>query len=367
MLMPGSKQGRWGPGYEASASQAGVPVAWGSRDLLGAQNDAIKPVRAYALRRVGYLIPLWLGLTIFSFALGKMSPGDPAYDFLRRQLGTSVEPSAEQLREVRAEMGLDRPAPVQYASWLAGALRGDLGVSLFSGRQVSDSLRDALPTTVQLALASFGLALVLGIPLGVLAALHRGRLLDHAFRLLSLAGASMPSYWKGYLLIILFAVNLGWLPSQGTNTASSYLLPSLTLALGSASVLLRLTRASVLEVLGEDHVLAARARGVPRSRVITRHTLRAAFNPILTSAGLLIGGLLGGAVIIETVFSMPGVGKLVVDAANARDFPVIQGFVLYLGTIVLLVNLAVDFLYVALDPRVRLVESAGEGTARAAA
>ena len=314
-------------------------------------------MKAYILRRVASLLPLLLALSVFSFALGQLAPGDAARSLLLLQGG--APPTDEQVRALRTELGLDDPAAVQYARWGRNAVTGDLGQSFRTGQSVTGSLRQAFPVTAELATLAFLIVLGLAIPLGVVAALRQGRLSDHVSRVLALAGASAPSYWIGYLLVILFSVRLGLFPTSGVASPSSYVLPAVTLALYATSVMLRLTRASMLDVLGEDFVRGARARGVPEARVVIAHALRVALNPVVTYGGVTLGGLLGGAVIVESVFGMPGIGKLLVDAINDRDFPVVQGFILLFGTVVLLVNLAVDLLYVALDPRIRL--AGGEG------
>ena len=254
------------------------------------------------------------------------------------------------------ELGLDRPLAVQYGRWVRNVVTGDLGRSFHSGQPVAGVLRRALPVTLELALLAFLIVLVVGIGLGVGATLAHGGLADHAIRLLTLAGASLPPYLFGYVLIIVFSVHFGLLPTSGISSPTAYLLPAVTLAVYPTSVMVRLTRTSMLDVLGEDFVRHARGRGLPPFRVVRRHALRVALNPVVTYGGLVLGGLLGGAVIVETVFGMPGIGKLVVDAIKDRDFPVVQGFVLVFGAIVVLVNLAVDLLYAVLDPRVRLVE-----------
>lgn len=320
-------------------------------------------MKGYVLRRLAYLVPLWIGLSVFSFALGNLAPGDVAHSLLRQQLG--APPTDEQVAALEERLGLNDPAVVQYGRWVANAVRGDLGHSFRNGQSVVASLRRSLPVTLQLALVSFVFAVCLSIPLGIVAALRRGRIIDHLSRVFALGGASLPTFWFGYLLILVFSVKLRLLPTQGNEHVLSYVLPAVTLSMGAAGVLLRLTRASMLDVLGDEFVLAARARGLPRFAVTVRHALRVALNPVVTYGGLLIGGLLGGAVIVETVFGMPGMGKLVVDAINDRDYPIVQGFVLYFGTLVLLANLAVDLLYVVLDPRVRLVQTQ-EGSTRVA-
>lgn len=309
----------------------------------------------YVVRRLGYLLPLWLALSVVAFAVGSLTPGDVARDILRQRL--DHPPSSEELEVFRAELGLDEPLYVRYADWLTDAVAGDLGVSIWSGQDVTGLLLQSLPTTTYLALLAFLFAVVIGIPLGVLAALRPGGVVDQSCRVLALSGASLPSYWIGYVLITIFAVWLGFLPSQGAQGPTHFVLPAVTLALGPAGMLLRLTRVSMLEVLGEEFLLAGRSRGLSRG-VLVRQAIRVAMNPVLTSAGLIVGFLLAGAVIVETVFAMPGVGRTLVDAANHRDVPIIQGFVLYVGTLVIVVNLAVDLLYVALDPRVRLIDDA---------
>jgi ABC-type dipeptide/oligopeptide/nickel transport system permease component len=307
------------------------------------------------VRRVASLLPLLLGLSIFSFALGQLAPGDPARSLLLLERGTP--PTEEQVRATRVELGLDDPAIVQYGRWVGHALTGDLGRSFRSGQSVTGRLRQALPVTAQLALLAFLIVVAVGIPLGVGTALAHGRLADHVVRVLSVAGASIPTYGLGYLLIIVFSVHLHLGPASGVSSPAAYILPALTLSLYPASAMVRLTRASMLDVLGEDFIRSARARGIPPVRLVVRHALRVALNPVLTYGGLVLGGLLGGAVIVEKVFGMPGIGKLVVDSINLRDVAVVQGFVLLFGTTILLLNLAVDLLYAVLDPRVRLSET----------
>jgi ABC-type dipeptide/oligopeptide/nickel transport system permease component len=308
-------------------------------------------VKLHLGRRVAHLLPLLLGLTLFSFGLGHVAPGDPARSLARLRVG--APPTPEQVRAFGEEHGLYDPAPVQYGRWLRNALTGDLGRSFQTGRSVAGSIRGALPVTLQLAFVSFLLMLAVAVPLGIATAVAPGRFLDQASRLLALAGVALPGFWLAYLLIIVFSVRLQWFPTYWTGSPSSFVLPSVTLAVYGTSVLFRLTRASMLEVLGEDFVRSARARGLSERLVVGRHALRVACLPVVTYGGLLLGGLLGGSVIVESIFGMPGMGALVVDAIGARDFPVVQGYVLVFGTVVLVVNLAVDVLYVALDPRLR--------------
>jgi peptide/nickel transport system permease protein len=317
-------------------------------------------VTAYLLRRAVTLLPLLLGLSIFCFTLGHLAPVDTARSLALLETGGSP-PSQEHVDAIASEYGLDAPAVVQYGRWAADAVTGDLGRSLISGQPVTSALRRSFPVTLQLGLLAFLIVLGLGIPLGVAAALGYGRLPDHSLRLFTVAGASLPSYWLGYLLVIALSVRLNLFPTSGISSASSYVLPAITLALFATSVMVRITRAALLDVLGEEFIGRARASGVPERRIVVRHALRVALNPVATYGGLVLGGLLGGSVFVEWVFDMPGVGRLGVDAIQRNDLPVVQGFVLLTGTVVLVINLLIDLLYVALDPRVRL--AGGDGPA----
>ena len=306
----------------------------------------------YAWRRLRSLVPIWLGISLLAFALGNLVPGDPVEMILLQRTGEiPTRAAVEQLRE---QLGLNAPAPWRYARWVVQAAQGDLGSSYRTGTPVAKVLLERLPSTLQLAAASLLLSIVIGLPLGVAAAVHRGSVVDHMSRLIALLGTSVPTFLLGYALIMLFAVTLHLLPVAGSDGPGSLVLPVLTLAMAEAAALTRLTRASMLEVLGEDYVRTARAKGVPHRLVLVRHALRNAINPLLTLTGIRAGRLLGGAVIVETVFARPGIGKLVVDAIHDRDYPLIQGFVLLMGTIFLLANLAVDLSYTGLDPRMRL-------------
>lgn len=311
----------------------------------------------YIARRVLYLIPVWLGISLLAFSLALLAPGDPVRQTL--QASGVDAPSSEQVQAMRRELGLDQPGPIRYARWVADAARGDLGRSIRTGEPVLASLTDRFPRTAQLALIALVLGLAIALPLGVFAAIFRDRLVDHVSRLGALVGASIPSFWLAYLLIILFAVQLRLLPVAGSNTPQHVILPALTLAIGAAASLTRLTRSAMLEELTQEYVRTARSKGLRERTVMVRHALRNALVAIVTVTGIRLAGLLGGAVIVETIFAWPGIGKYVVDSISARDYPTIQGFVLFAGTLVLLINLAVDLLYVALDPRVRLGGRAG--------
>lgn len=311
----------------------------------------------YIARRLLYLVPVWLGISLLAFSLALLAPGDPVRSTLQAQ-GIDA-PSSEQVQALRRELGLDDPGPVRYAKWVANAVRGDLGESIRTGEPVLRSLTDRFPRTAQLALIAIVLGLAIALPLGVLAAIFRERAVDHVSRIGALVGASIPSFWLSYLLIIVFAVQLRLLPVAGSNTPQHVILPALTLAIGAAAGLTRLTRSAMLEELTQEYVRTARSKGLREVVVLVRHALRNALVAIVTVTGIRLAGLLGGAVIVETIFAWPGIGKYVVDSISARDYPTIQGFVLFAGTLVLLINLAVDLMYVWLDPRVRLGGRAG--------
>ena len=297
-------------------------------------------------------MPVWLGISILAFALALLAPGDPVRQVL--QAGGIDAPSPEQVMEMRRELGLDAPGPVRYARWLGGAVRGDLGSSYRTGEPVLQSLIDRFPRTAVLALIAVGLGLVIAVPLGVISAVFRDSPVDQLARLGALVGASVPSFWLAYLLILFFAVQMRVLPVAGASEPRHIVLPALTLAIGAAASLTRLTRSAMLEELFQDYVRTARSKGLRERVVVVTHALRNALIAIVTITGIRLAALLGGAVIVETIFAWPGIGKYVVDSIFNRDYPTIQGFVLFTGTVVLLVNLAVDVSYVWLDPRVRL-------------
>ena len=306
----------------------------------------------YIARRLAYLIPVWLGISILAFALALLAPGDPVRQIL--QAGGIDAPSAEQVTALRRELGLDQPGPVRFAIWLGNAVRGDLGRSYSTGEPVLQSLIDRFPRTAVLALLAVGLGLAIAVPLGIVSALFRDSVVDQIARLGALVGASIPSFWLAYLLILFFAVQLRVLPVAGASEPRHIVLPALTLAIGAAASLTRLTRSAMLEELFQDYVRTARSKGLRERVVVVTHALRNALIAIVTITGIRLAALLGGAVIVETIFAWPGIGKYVVDSIFSRDYPTIQGFVLFTGTVVLLVNLAVDVSYVWLDPRVRL-------------
>ena len=306
----------------------------------------------YLLRRLVYLVPVWLGISFVAFALSNLTPGDPARLMLQRQFAR--QPTAEEVARARLELGLDEPFIVRYERWLGNAVTGDLGESYRTGEPVLTALVTRFPVTLQIAALGVLGAIAIALPLGVLAAVWRNSPVDHLSRVLALLGASMPNYWVAYLLILLFAVQLHLLPVAGRGTWQHMILPSVTLGLAASASLMRLTRSEMLETLGQDFVRTGRAKGLRPSTVVVGHALRNALIPVVTVAGLRFAGLLGGAVIVETIFAWPGIGKFVVDSIFDRDYPVIQGFVVFMGSVFLLINLAVDVSYAWLDPRVRL-------------
>lgn len=315
----------------------------------------------YVVRRLLSLVPTWLGISLFAFLLASLSPGDPAELILNQQL--DEPPTERQLEEFRERTGLNDPIPVQYANWVGRLVTGDLGTSFRSGNPVLTELGDRFPATLQIALPAFVLAVTLSVVLGIIAALNRNSLPDHLSRFAALFGESMPSFVLAYLLIIVFAVTLGLVPVSGRGRGELiyYVLPVTTLALATMASLMRLTRSSMLEVLGEDYIRTARAMGLRWRTIVCRHALKNALIPVVTVGALIFAGFVTGTVIIEIVFSWPGVGKFVVDSIFDRDYAVIQGFVVFTGTLFIVLNLVVDLLYIQLDPRVRLTAGGGRG------
>ena len=299
------------------------------------------------LARLGAALVMVLGVCTLVFLLIHLVPGDP----VEAMLGENAQPADRE--HLRAALGLDRPLVTQYLDYLVRLGRLDLGTSFQDQRLVAVILAERMVPTLELTLAALGLALVLALPLGVLAARHHGDRLDTGAMALSLLGASIPNFWLGPLLILVFSLWLGWTPVSGREGPESLILPALTLGTGMAAILARMVRASVLEVLGEDYVRTARAKGLSEGRVLWGHALRNAWLPILTLVGLQLGGLLGGAVITETVFAWPGVGSLMVEAIQSRDYPVVQACVLLVSLTYVLVNTLTDLVYGWVDPRIQ--------------
>jgi len=292
-------------------------------------------------------IPVLVGVATLVFALIHMIPGDPA----QSMLGESAAPA--DVDALRQKLGLDRPLAVQYGSFLAGLVKGDLGTSLRTGAPVTSQIAERMPATFELAIAAMIVAIVVSIPLGVIAAVWRGTAVDDSAMAMGLAGISIPNFWLGPLLALIFGVELGWLPVSGRGGLDHLVLPALSLGGALAAILARMTRATLLEELRELYVRAARARGVSRVRAVLAHALRNSLIPIVTIAGLQFGAVLTGAVITETIFSWPGIGRLLIQSIGFRDYPMVQGCILLIAVTYVGVNLLTDLLYGVLDPRIR--------------
>jgi peptide/nickel transport system permease protein len=305
-------------------------------------------VRGFFLRRLLILVPTVMGAITLVFFFLHMIPGDPVEVMLGE---TAQQADKEQLRE---ELGLTLPLYVQYGRFVAGVMQGDLGSSYFYRRPVVQVIAERVPATAELALAAFLVAGLIAVPLGIVAALREGTAVDNVSVLFSLVGVSIPNFWLGPLLIILFSITLGWFPVSGRDGVVSLVLPAITLGTALAAILSRMTRASLLERLGEDYLVVARAKGLPEWKVILKHALRNALIPIITVMGLQIGALLSGAIITENVFSWPGIGTLLINAIEARDYPLVQGCVLFIALSYVSVNLLTDLFYGWMDPRIRL-------------
>jgi peptide/nickel transport system permease protein len=301
----------------------------------------------FLIRRLMLTIPVLIGVATLVFSLIHLIPGDP----VQAMLGDSAAP--EDIAAMREKLGLNRPLLVQYASFMKGAVTGDLGTSLRTNQEVSTAIAERMPATFELAFASMLVAVIIAIPLGIVAAVWAGTSMDHAATTLALIGISMPTFWLGPLLAIVFSISLGWLPVSGRGTLAHLVLPAITLGAPLAAVLARITRASVLEELRELYVLAARARGVSRAGAVLRHAFRNSLIPIVTVLGLQFGAVLTGAVITETIFGWPGVGRLLIQSIGTRDYPAVQGCILLIAVTYVSMNLIVDVVYGFLDPRIR--------------
>ena len=316
-------------------------------------------MKRYVLIRLFSLVPLWLGISMLAFLLSNLVPGDPASVIAHRL--SDAPPSEEQIETIRREYHLNDTLPVRYARWLGSAAQGDLGISYRTKEPVLKELATHFPATLQIACGALVIALAIALPLGVCAAVRRGSWIDHLARVGALLGASLPSYWLSYLLILFFALALRWLPVAGRDGPGAMILPALTLGLGTAATLARLTRSSMLEVLGEDFVRTARAKGLSEWAVLWRHSLKPALLPVLTVTGIAFGHLLGGAVIVEAIYAWPGVGHLLINSIYDRDYPMIQGFVLFMGAVFTLLSVAVDLSYAWIDPRLRYAKKRRNG------
>ena len=310
----------------------------------------------YILRRLVMLVPVLLVVGVVVFALVHLTPGDPAAVIL----GDRATP--EDIARLREQLGLNDPLPVQFVRWFGNALRLDFGESIFLGEPVSQALLDRVEPTALLTLYALIFQVLIGVPAGVLAAVRHNSVVDRAVSVVAISGSAIPTFFLGILLILIFAVRLRWLPSGGyvplrEDAAAHFrgmLMPAFALGFSAAGLLARMVRSSMLDVMREDYVRTAFAKGLPEQLVVVRHALRNALIPALTVIGISLGALLGGAVVTETVFTIPGMGRLVVQSIARRDYPVIQGAVIAIAMTYVLVNLAVDLLYVYADPRVRL-------------
>jgi peptide/nickel transport system permease protein len=303
---------------------------------------------SYLAQRLTGVVLVVFGVISIVFLLIHLIPGDP----VEIMLGETA--SATDREALRVALGLDQPVMLQFTHYLHGLLQLDLGTSLQSRRPVTDLLLERLPATLLLAGVTIAVTLVLALPLGILAAVRRGSSLDGGAMTFSMLGVSIPNFWLGPLLILVFSLWLGWFPVSGREGVGSVVLPAVTLGTGLAAVLSRMVRSSMLEVLGEDYIRTARAKGLPPHRVILHHGLRNALLPVITLLGLQLGALLAGAVITETVFSWPGIGLLTIEAIQSRDYPVVQACVLLISVGYVLVNLMTDIAYAWVDPRIRL-------------
>ena len=311
---------------------------------------------SYAAKRIALAIPTLFVVSLVVFAILRLVPGDPALLLL----GDFASP--ESVAQLRAKLGLDQPWPAQYFAWLGSLLSGDFGSSISTGEPVLAAMLTRLAVTAQVVLVAFAVAMLIAVPAGMLAAHRQNGALDLSVVIGVVLCLSVPSFWVGLLLILLFGVKLGWLPTVGWVSPAEDLalglkyiaLPALALLLVEMGQIARMTRASTIEVLRLDYILHARAKGLPESRVLWRHALPNALAPTVTVAGMLLGSLLGGAAVIETVFTLPGLGRLLVDAIYQRDYPVVQGVLMFVAIVQVTMNLLIDLLYPLFDPRVKL-------------
>ena len=301
----------------------------------------------YFIRRVFLAVPVLLGVATLVFSLIHLVPGDPA----QAMMGDGASP--QDVAELRKNLGLDQPLLTQYISFLRHALAGDLGTSFRTGQPVTTMIVERVPATAELAIAAMIVAILIAIPLGVVAAVWRGSAIDFGAMTFALAGVSIPNFWLGPILAIVFAVELGWLPVSGRGTLANLVLPAISLGLALAAILARMTRASLLDELNELYVQAARARGVSRTAAIASHALRNSLVPLLTIVALQFGAVLTGAVITETIFAWPGIGRLLIQSIGFRDYPMVQGCILLIAVTYVTVNLVTDLMYGVLDPRIR--------------
>ena len=314
----------------------------------------MKEILLYSLRKLFLLVPFLVGITVISFLLGIIAPGDPALVVLT--MDGITEPTAAELASMRHRMGLDQPYWIQYGKWLVSAVTGNLGCSYVTGKPVLDELMRRIPVTTKLAVWAMGWIVALGIPLGIWSAKNTNRLPEIVLRIFSLIMISVPGFWLAIILMLVFTEELRLLPSSGYGTVSQMLMPSFVLASGTMAAVMRLQKTTILETMEKNFVLTERAKGLPSNYIMWRHVLPNSVMPVITMLGNFFGSVLGGSVIIEDLFSIPGLGSYVLSAIWSRDYPVIQGYVIVSGTIFIVFNYLVDLSYYALNPSVRQEE-----------
>lgn len=304
----------------------------------------------YILKRILMMIPVLLGVLFLVFTMNEISPGDPA------AMIAGDAASVEVVEQIREDLGLDKPLPVRFFNYVKNlVLHGDLGTSYKTKRPVLDEVMDRLPTTILLSLTSAAFAVILSIPIGIISAIKQNTWIDNLLMVLALIGVAMPAFWQGLMTIILFSVKLGWFPSYGFTTPAHWFMPVLTIGTGAMASLVRITRSSMLEVIRQDYIRTARAKGQTERKVIISHALRNSMIPIITAIAIQLGSMLGGAIVTETVFAIPGIGMLMIQSIKARDYPTIQGAVVVIAVMFSILNLLVDIIYTFVDPRLKSI------------
>lgn len=308
----------------------------------------MRRVQGYIIRRVLATVPIIIALSVAVFLMMHLAPGDPITVMFQEVSGTP-----EQMEKLRRQLGLDAPLHVQYLRFAGRLLSGDLGASIWSGQPVGTLIAQSLPHTLQLTAAATLVAVILGGVSGIVAAVFRHSWLDSVSMFVALLGVSMPSFWLSLLLILAFAVNLGWFPVMGEGSVRHVVLPAVALGFSGAAILARMTRSGLIEALAQDYIRTARAKGLAERVTVFKHALRNALIPVITVVGLQVGNLMAGSVIVETVFARRGIGRLLIDAIRSHDFPVAQGTVFFVAVVYVLINLFVDVLFAYIDPRIR--------------
>lgn len=304
----------------------------------------------YIFKRILMMIPVLLGVLFLVFTMNEISPGDPA------AMIAGDAASVEVVEQIREDLGLNKPLPVRFFNYTKNlVLHGDLGTSYKTKRPVLDEVMDRLPTTILLSLTSAAFAVFLSIPIGIISAIKQNTWIDNLLMVLALIGVAMPAFWQGLMTIILFSVKLGWFPSYGFTTPAHWFMPVLTIGTGAMASLVRITRSSMLEVIRQDYIRTARAKGQTERKVIISHALRNSMIPIITAISIQLGSMLGGAIVTETVFAIPGIGMLMIQSIKARDYPTIQGAVVVIAVMFSLLNLVVDIIYTFVDPRLKSI------------